>query len=97
MAGQRPAPPVDHAPPGTADLAISYDLTFDTPPDNTQVFTHLHDYWTSKGYHIVLDQRNNLPTRVFSVENPADGFRIGLTEGSGGELFLNITAPCLHT
>lgn len=87
--------PADNAPPDSAEIAAYYDLTFTTPPDNTQVFNQLHDHWAGRGYRTYTDNRNNSSQRTLAMQNPADGFRIGVVEAVGGELTLVISSPCL--
>jgi hypothetical protein len=85
----------DTGPTGTVDLADAYELTFDQHPDNSTVFNHMHDYWITKGYQPYHDGRNKPNTRSLIVENPHDGFRLGIVEAISGQLTLNISSPCL--
>jgi hypothetical protein len=87
--------PADNAPPDSAEIAAYYDLTFTTPSDNTQVFNQVYEYWTSKGYRTYTDSRNKPSQRTLAMQNPTDGFRIGVVEAAGGELTLVISSPCL--
>jgi hypothetical protein len=88
--------PADNAPAGSVDLADLYDLSFGSAHDNAEVFTKLYDYWTAKKYHLITDQHTARNMRELIAENPDDGFRIGLSEGSIGNLFLGISSPCVR-
>jgi hypothetical protein len=91
--------PTDGGPKGRVDLANYYDLDYSqssTPPDNTTIITHMYDYWTGQGYHVLEDTRNNNTGRRIGFENPKDRFRLGLVEPAvGTQLSLQISAPCI--
>jgi hypothetical protein len=84
----------DHAPAGSGELNVMYDLGFAQRPDGAAVIAHLRNYWQHKGYRI-LNEHRGATTATISVENPVDGFRLGINEGNTGDLALNISSPCL--
>ena len=89
--------PADKAPAGSSSINTGYRLSFDNPPDNTEVYTKLHEHWVSLGYHINIDQRSHPGSRFLVAENPHDGFAIGLQESNVGSLSVNISSPCMKS
>ncbi len=87
--------PADHAPAGSADLALAYTLEFDQIPDPAQAFDQLKAYWVGQGYQIIDEDPATMSVRNLTAENPKDGFRIGLVRGDAGNFSLNVSSPCL--
>jgi hypothetical protein len=85
----------DHAPAGSSEVSDIYDLTFTRPANPAAVFDQLKAHWSSKGYKVISEDPATLTTRTLTVENPADGFRIGLGRGVPGNLFITVSSPCL--
>lgn len=75
---------------------LHHSLNFDpaTPvPDD--VFADLRTYWTAREYTLINDSTTSGQTRQLIAENPADGFRIALTQRLGRGLQLAVTSPCV--
>jgi hypothetical protein len=79
------------AEPGRYTLSSRYDLVPDA--GSVVAFTVLRGYWRHLGYRIV----NNTPGQnsQLLVENPADGFRIGVSQRATRFIRLAISSPCL--
>jgi hypothetical protein len=89
--------PTDGGPKGPVDVGDTYRITYGDPrPDNTEVFNRLHDYWTGQGYQVLKDSRSQPRGRLVRVENPHDGFRMGIEEAAmTPQLTLAVSSPCV--
>lgn len=85
----------DRAPTGSSQVNDIYDLKFAQRVDPATAFNEVKAYWTGKGYKVISDDPATLATRTLTVENPSDGFRVGLGRGAPGNLFLTVSSPCL--
>lgn len=85
--------PDDNGPQGRVDVGRTYWLR-DIPRDrNRAFFDTLRRYWADRGYRVLGDQSG--PSPFVSVENPQDGFRMGIQESSQGDLSLGASSPCV--
>jgi hypothetical protein len=75
---------------GRYALASQYDLV----PGSASVLTVLRAYWKERGYRVLDDTTAAGQTRQLLVENPADGFRIGMTQRTARALRLSISSSC---
>lgn len=81
---------------GLVTVNLHYSLNFDpTTPEPGDVFAELRTYWTDGKYTLVNDSTATGQTRQLIAENPADGFRIALTQRLGRGLQLAVTSPCV--
>ncbi|GEM_PF-364218 len=92
------ADPDDYGPQGRVEITRSYRVRYpwnEDPPNNTEIFNKLYAYWTGRGYHVLIDQHRDAGLRNLTVENPEDGFDMGITEGVGGQLSIDASSPCV--
>jgi hypothetical protein len=78
--------------PGRYLLSSRYDLM----PESTApsgVLGTLRRYWRQRGYRIVNDTPGLTPQLL--VEDPADGFRLGISQRTARYLRLAVSSPCL--
>jgi len=78
----------------TRDYWVRYPWNED-PPNNTEIFNKLYAYWTGRGYQIRHDEHNAPASRDLDVENPKDGFRMGIQEAINGQLSIGASSPCV--
>lgn len=81
--------------PGQYALSSRYDLMpdSDSAAAGAAVFTALRQYWSRHGYRVVDDTPGQFPQLL--MENPADRFRIGVSQRGAKYLRLTISSPCL--
>lgn len=77
--------------PGRYIVSSRYDLTPDS--SSAVAFTTLRAYWRQRGYRILNDTSGE--NLQLLVENPTDGFRIGVSQRTARYIRLAISSPCL--
>ena len=90
--------PDDNGPRGRVEVTRSYWVRYpwnEDPPNNTEIFNKLYAYWTGRGYQIRHDEHNAPASRDLDVENPKDGFRMGIQEAINGQLSIGASSPCV--
>ena len=85
-------------PSGRIQLTYTFDVGFDPNAPAvapSQVFPPLQAYWNAHHYRRVEDVGSSGQTRHVLVENPADGFRIGVTQRLGRLLKITVSTSCV--
>lgn len=85
--------PTDDGPKGRVIASHVYRLSGLPTEDNEANAELLHQFWTDKGYEIILDRR---PERIYiSAESSGDAFTIFLRSSVQGTLSLGASSPCV--
>lgn len=85
--------PTDDGPKGRVIASHVYRLSGLPTEANEANAELLHQYWTGKGYEIILDRR---PERIYiSAESSGDAFTIFLRSSVQGTLSLGASSPCV--
>jgi hypothetical protein len=79
--------------PGRYTVSARYDLMPEVVAAGATAVTVLRDYWRHLGYRVVNETTGQ--TSQLLVEDPADGFRIGVSRRTAQFLRLAISSPCL--
>ncbi|MFG2043804.1 EfeM/EfeO family lipoprotein [Dactylosporangium sp. NPDC048998] len=77
--------------PGRYELSSRFDLRPDSGP--TVAFTALREHWKRQGYRVLNDAAAT--NGQLLVENPADGFRLGVSQRATRYIRVAISSPCL--
>lgn len=80
-------------PPGTYTISSRYSMMPPSAPDGAAAVDALRKHWADLGYRVVTDvpgQNSQLLT-----EDPATGFRIGISQRAASYLRLVVSSPCL--
>jgi len=78
--------------PGRYTMSSRFDLMPDSG-SAAAAFTTLRGYWRQRGYRVIEDTSGQTPQLL--VENPADGFRVGISQRAARYVRLAISSPCL--
>lgn len=79
-------------PAGQYIVSSRFDFST-TSADAATAFTNLRAYWKQRGYQVVNDTPGT--NGQLLVQDPADGFRIGISQRAAGYVRLAISSPCL--
>jgi hypothetical protein len=85
-------------PSGRVQLTYTFDVAFDPNAPAVApgtVFPPLQTYWNTHHYRVLEDDGASAQTRHVLVENPADGFRIGVTQRLGRLLKIAVSTSCV--
>ena len=80
-------------PPGTYTISSRFSMMPPSAADGAAAVDALRKHWADLGYHVVTDvpgQNSQLLT-----EDPATGFRVGISRRAASYLRLAISSPCL--
>ena len=80
-------------PPGTYTISSRYSMMPPSAADGAAAVDALRKHWADLGYHVVTDvpgQNSQLLT-----EDPATGFRVGISRRAASYLRLAVSSPCL--
>ena len=80
-------------PPGTYTISSRFSMMPPSVADGAAAVDALRRHWADLGYHVVTDvpgQNSQLLT-----EDPATGFRVGISRRAASYLRLAISSPCL--
>ncbi|MEU7876100.1 EfeM/EfeO family lipoprotein [Dactylosporangium sp. NPDC049140] len=77
--------------PGRFELSSRFDLRPDSGP--AIAFTALREHWQRQGYRVLND--TSTANGQLLVENPADGFRLGVSQRATRYIRVAISSPCL--
>ncbi|WP_432983997.1 EfeM/EfeO family lipoprotein [Dactylosporangium sp. CA-233914] len=77
--------------PGRYELSSRFDLRPDSGP--TVAFTALREHWKRQGYWVLNDAA--AANGQLLVENPANGFRLGVSQRATRYIRVVISSPCL--
>ncbi|WP_422770792.1 hypothetical protein ACN28C_29650 [Plantactinospora sp. WMMC1484] len=90
--------PTDGGPAGRVFVEQQYEVVFPANWRTGQALANLADYWRRRGYTVVNDLRDRSDPRL-SVQDPADGYRIGVAvhhRASGSvDIYLIGSSPCI--
>jgi hypothetical protein len=91
--------PTDNGPAGRVFAELRYTISYSDNAVLEQAIPRLASYWESQRYKVIKDFRNDPAFAQLAVENPADGFRVGVTvyHRDGGRLDADLTgsSPCV--
>jgi|HigsolmetaAR206D_1030411.scaffolds.fasta_scaffold06764_2 hypothetical protein len=90
--------PDDGGPKGRVFAERQYQVVYPAGWPVDQALPTVRQYWEQRGYKVIKDHQPG-GDRLLSVENPADGFRIGIEiyarDSGRTDIFLVGSSPCV--